>query len=206
MTATKKPSIEDLDKRIKILLLDSYPGLLEELEKVGEACNEFKRWTPLKLIALSYFVGPYLRIMGKLRERRGKTTLFYIDLFAGSGINRVGKYLLAGSPIVAIDSATKETHKFDRMFFVDYDEKYAKSLKSRLEFLETYEDKDPSKLFPEAKFSWISGRYEVIPEDSNKVIDSIVNEIESEDYKHYLAFIDPYKWEIKMDSLQRCLK
>ncbi|MEM3896885.1 MAG: three-Cys-motif partner protein TcmP [Archaeoglobaceae archaeon] len=203
--------IENLDKRIKILLLHSYPGLLEELAKVGTEYNDFKSWTPLKLVSLSYFVGPYLRITGKsLKEKYGPTALFYLDLFAGSGVNRViqdeRKYYLAGSPIVVIDCATKCDCKFDKIFFVEKDEKYAASLKKRLEYLENYEYKDPSKLFPEAIFSWISGRYEVICEDSNKAIDLIVDKIESERYKNFLAFIDPFKWELKMKTLEKLLE
>ncbi|MDW7990445.1 MAG: three-Cys-motif partner protein TcmP [Archaeoglobaceae archaeon] len=202
----KKPEIEDLDKRIKILLLESYPRLLDELEKAGSTCNDFKAWTPLKLISLSYFVGPYLRIMGKQRKKYSSTKLFYIDLFAGSGINRVDKYLLAGSPIVTIDSATKESNRFDYMFFVDSNKDYVDSLKKRLEYLKNYEFQDQSKLIPESKFSWISDRYEVICGDSNQVIDKIVKRIESENYKHYLAFIDPFKWQLKMETLEKLLE
>jgi len=112
--------IEDLDKRLAILKLSKYPGLLDELVTASDTLHVFRNWTPLKLIALSYVVGPYLRIIGGLEKSRGNVESIYIDLFAGSGINKVegAESLIVGSPIVAIDCANTSPKKFDKMFFL----------------------------------------------------------------------------------------
>lgn len=78
-----KFSIEDLDKRLAILKLNKYPGLLDELVTASDTLHVFRNWTPLKLIALSYVVGPYLRIIGGLEKSRGNVESIYINLFCG---------------------------------------------------------------------------------------------------------------------------
>jgi len=200
--------IEYLDKRLRILLLDDYEGLLDELCKIGGSFNEFRGWTPLKLIALSYFIQPYLNIMRGLERKRGRTALVYIDLFAGSGINRVGKYALAGSPIVAIDCATKARRQFDYMFFVDSSPEHIDSLQARLDYMASAEIKEKGKLLPERKFAWIKENCEIkcVVGDANQSLESIVNFLNKLRYRNYLAFIDPYKWQIKWLSLERLLQ
>lgn len=205
--ANYNPDIEYLDRRLEILLLKSYPNLLNKLSNVGTSFNEFKGWTPLKLVALSYFVQPYLNIIKSSLENKGMpTTLVYIDLFSGSGINKVGRYALVGSPIIAIDCATKAKRQFDYLFFVDNNREYAKSLEERLKFLESVEVHEQGKLFPEKKFSWISGKYEVLPKDANIAIDKIVAFLNKLSHKNYLAFLDPYKWQLEWRTLKKLLE
>lgn len=190
-------SIEDLDRRLAILKLSKYPGLLDKLADASNTLHVFRNWTPLKLVALSYVVGPYLRIIGGLEEKKGKVEAIYIDLFAGSGINKVedAESLIAGSPIVAIDCANTSPKKFDRMYFVDLEEENIRALHQRLTLLSEIEE-----------FSWIKGRYKLINEDANEAILKIKKELDEIKYKNYLAFIDPYKWELRWESLEKLLE
>ena len=158
-----KHEIEDLDSRIRMLLWERYGDVLPKLEKIGNyIVNEFKEWTPLKLLSLSYFIGPYLRIINSLEERYGPTKVFYIDAFAGSGVNKVGNTLFAGSPLVAIDCTHQCKRKFDLMIFNDL--KYGNVLKKRIEAL--------IPLFP-----WLKNRFAVFSTDANKVLADIVERI-----------------------------
>ncbi|RLF51424.1 MAG: hypothetical protein DRN19_02825 [Thermoplasmata archaeon] len=190
----RKKSIEDLNRRLDILAMKSKPHIMKRLCKI-EVFNEFNLWTPLKLIALSYFVGPFLRIVGNLKEIYGNLFIAYIDVFAGSGINKFGDYYTVGSPIAAIDSANTTDHKFDMMYFADKNEEFIEALCRRLELLEKYEE-----------YRWITDRYKVIHGEANETLPAIVEEISENRYKNCLAFIDPYKWEIKMDVLSRLLE
>ena len=189
----RKDEIEDLDKRIKILLWEEYGNTLSNLEKIGNGVvNEFKPWTPLKLLALSYFIGPYLRIIKGLEDRFGPTKVFYIDIFAGCGLNKVNDTLFAGSPLITIDGANKCERKFDLMFFNDLN--YGNVLRERIKSL--------NSLLP-----WLRNRVLVYKDDANKVLPLIVNDyINKEKYKNYLAFIDPYRSEIKWSALEKLLK
>lgn len=61
-------------------------------------------WTGLKLIALKYYVKPYLNILGP-RKR-----LAYIDLLAGPGLNRLGdrEVPVPGSPPDSDNASRKQ--------------------------------------------------------------------------------------------------
>src|SRR2546426_8778910 len=66
-------------------------------------------WTGLKLIALKYYVKPYLNILA------GRTRVAFVDLFAGPGLNRIGKRRvpIPGSPLLPL--TVRETAP-DRFF------------------------------------------------------------------------------------------
>ena len=186
--------LEDLDRRLDILMMKDKSHIMNELCKI-DVYNEFNSWTPLKLIALSYFVGPYLRIIGKLKEKwHGNLFVAYVDAFAGSGINKLGDSYTLGSPIAAIDSANTAEHKFDMMYLVDINKDYTKAMERRLNLLEKYEE-----------YEWISGRYKIYEEDVNSALLKIVDDITKRDYINYLTFIDPYKCDIKWQSLAKLL-
>lgn len=191
----RKKEIEDLDRRLNILAMKDRPHIMKELCQI-EVYNRFNAWTPLKLVALSYFVGPFLRIVGNLKEKyHGNLFIAYIDTFAGSGINELEGHYTVGSPIAAIDSANTTDHKFDMMYFADKNKDFLDALYRRLKLLEKYEE-----------YRWLSGRYKIMPGEANETLPSIVEEISEKKYKNCLAFIDPYKWEIKMDTLSRLLE
>ncbi len=175
------------------MLWERYGDTLSNLEKIGNGVvNEFKEWTPLKLLALSYFVGPYLRIIKGLEETYGSTKVFYIDVFAGSGLNKVGEVLFAGSPLVAIDCAHQCERKFDLIIFNDLN--YGNVLRERIGAL--------ISLFP-----WLRDKFIVYSTDANLVLVDVVKKyLAKETYKNYLAFIDPYRSEIKWKALEKLLR
>lgn len=191
----KHMSIEDLDRRLRILRWDKHGTLLHNAAEAGEnVYNRFRRWTPLKLFGLSYFAGGYIQILGGLRKRHPNLYVVYLDPFSGCGINKIGNILLAGSPLVCIDSATNRQVEFDAMFFNDADSGFSSSLEKRLRFLS---QTDP--------FQWITGKYHVSNKDCNKALDDIVDYLRRKGFVNYLAFIDPYKWEISWSIMKELL-
>ncbi|MCD6474432.1 MAG: three-Cys-motif partner protein TcmP [Thermoplasmata archaeon] len=191
----KKKKLEDLDKRLDILMMKNKRDIMKELCEI-DIYNKFNPWTPLKLIALSYFAGPYLRIIGNLKNKYyGNLFVVYIDVFAGSGVNKLNGSYTVGSPIVAIDSANTAECKFDMIYLADIEKTYTEALHKRLKLLEKYEE-----------YSWIRGRYKIYEEDANKALLKIVKELNRIHYKNYLAFIDPYKCDMEWSSLAELLK
>jgi three-Cys-motif partner protein len=189
--------IEDLDKRLEILKWDKHNGLLDEVAKAGDnVYNEFKQWTPLKLIGLSYFAGGYAQILGNLKKEHKNLHVVYIDPFSGCGINKIEgqNVLIAGSPLICIDSVTNRGVEFDRMFFNDVNPEFSSSLKKRLEFLS---DVDP--------FCWIADSYCVYNKDCNDALKDIVYYLNEKRFINYLAFLDPYKWEISWSMMEELL-
>ena len=193
--ARKRMDIEELDKRLRILRWEKHGDLLKKVADAGgDVCNTFNRWTPLKLIGLSYFAGGYAQILGNLKKRYPSLEIVYIDLFSGCGMNKIGNMLIAGSPLVCIDSVTNRQVEFDTMYFNDLSPEYYGALEKRLEFLSEIDS-----------FNWIAEKYHLLNEDSNKALDDIVNHLNRKGFMNYLAFIDPYKWEIWWDSMKRLL-
>jgi len=191
--------IEYLDERLKILMFkkdyERHPELLKELKKISPITNEFKSWTPLKLIGLSYFIGSYLDILAGMEKKHGPVELIYIDPFCGCGLNAVNEEILAGSPIITINCASKVERKFDRLFFGDLNEGYTDALKKRLQYIESLWNYD-----------WIKDKYTIQTADANIFLNKVVDELEKFQYKNYLAFIDPYFTSLSWESLERLLK
>lgn len=191
----QRRSIEDLDKRLKILRWDKHEDLLHNVaEAGGNVYNEFKRWTPLKLCGLSYFAGGYAQILGNLKKDYPGLEVVYIDLFSGCGINKIKNTLFAGSPLICIDSVTNRQVEFDTMYFNDLNPDYYGALGKRLEFLSQSES-----------FSWIKDKYHMLNKDCNVALEDIVGHLNRKGFINYLAFIDPYKWEIWWNSMKKLL-
>lgn len=190
-------SIEDLDKRLEILKWDKHNDLLDEVYQAGDnVYNKFKRWTPLKLIGLSYFAGGYAQILGNLKNKYKNLHVVYMDPFSGCGINKIKSQnvLLAGSPLICIDSVTNRKAEFDYMFFNDADPEFSSSLEKRLEFLSHIDS-----------FEWIANNYCIFNKDCNDALKEIVNYLNEKGFINYLAFLDPYKWEISWSMLEKLL-
>jgi three-Cys-motif partner protein len=191
----RRNDITYLDKRLKILKWDAHDKLINEVaEKGGSVSNEFREWTPLKLCGLSYFAGGYASILAGLKRKLPNLDVLYIDLFSGSGINRIDDVIIAGSPLACIDSATSRNVTFDTMYFNDSNPEYCTALQERLEFL--------SGINP---FRWIGGKYHILNKDCNEALEEIVECLKQRKFVNYLAFIDPYKWEISWSSLEKLL-
>jgi three-Cys-motif partner protein len=187
--------IKDLDKRLKILRWDKHEDLLHNIaEAGGDVYNQFKRWTPLKLCGLSYFAGGYAQILGNLKKTYPNLNVVYIDLFSGCGINKIKNTLIAGSPLVCIDSVTNRHVEFDIMYFNDSNPDFHFALEKRLESLSKIDS-----------FAWIADRYYLLNKDCNEAIENIVDHLKRERFINYLAFIDPYKWEISWSAMENLL-
>jgi len=196
----KPKDITYLDKQLKILRWDKHGDLLRKVSEVGgEVYNKFNPWTPLKLCGLSYFAGGYAQILKKLKmlyknKYSSNFEVIYIDLFSGCGINKIEDTLIAGSPLVCIDSATNRKVEFDTMFFNDSNLGYCSALKKRLEFLEK-----------KKTFNWISDRYTILNKDCNDALEEIVNYLNKITNKNFLAFIDPYSLELSWSCMEELL-
>ncbi len=175
----------------------------EKLAKLMEAVESLldknietydkRGWTALKLMFLmSYLETIYVPII------RGYISPFkesyYIDLFAGSGINDIDGTKIAGSPLI---SAIFAKPPFDKMILVEKDPKRRNSLKICMD--EVASDN-----------SWIVESEGREQPDCNKLIDKIMEYEGLKNYQerksHYLAFIDPEGMGLNWDTLEKLLQ
>lgn len=144
-------------------------------------CDEIGSWSLLKLISLKYLGYVYASITKKRVEMGELKKMCYVDLFSGSGINKVKNKdaFCFGSPLVI--NRLDEKMQFTRMFLNDDNENTRKALESRLA-------------------QNANAEYEVTSEDANSCICKIASEI---DYKcHSLIFIDPFSTELSWKSME----
>ena len=133
-------------------------------------------WTILKEMALAYYAPNYVRI---LRNQPHIRHLYYLDLFAGSGIvtlDGLSKHY-PGSPLVVTKTIPQ---KFDRYYFIEKD--VAKTAQLR-------------KLLAEEVCVIQHG-------DCNELIGSILPQINIPG-SHSLVFIDPFAMEIKFETIKK---
>ncbi len=158
----------------------------EEIKKINSinsnTYNEFHNWTPLKLVFLHYSLAIYSAI---IHNSIYFDNMFYVDLFAGSGINKTkkGNILLIGSPLIA---TLNYKDKYTKFFFCENDPKYNKALTDRLN---SFNVKD--KL--------------VCDKDCNAVLDKIIDEIAKHRKYHSFFFIDPFAMEFEWKSMKKVL-
>ena len=146
--------------------------------------REAHPWTILKLCFLKLYIE---KIYTPIIKNYYKN-MFYIDLFAGSGLNQFKGYpdaLVPGSPVIAWSFAHKS---FDYMFLVERDTKYSQLLDERMKLI----------ALPE-KFQIYHGG------DANEKYIDIIRKIEETPFSHFFAFIDPNALEIKWRTLERLL-
>lgn len=165
---------------------------LAELVSTGELIRRYSKgnavfnahhWTVLKLVFLKlYLQEVYTPIIKKYYEN-----MFYIDFFAGSGLNmfsRIKDVFVPGSPLVAWGFAKKS---FDKLFLVEKDEKSCEALEERMELISHPEN------------------FDVIPGDANEKCELIMHEVEDTPKSHFFAFIDPIAFEAKWETVRRLL-
>ena len=101
----------------------------EDLCKVSNVHYEAHSWTPLKLVALTYWVDVYTKIIPNYFEN-----YWYLDLLSGSGTNLVKETgdVVIGSPFIAYLFARRP---FSRYVFAEFNADRFKALKSRVEAL-----------------------------------------------------------------------
>src|SRR3990172_2267702 len=86
-------------------------------------------WTGLKLLLEKYYLKIYLDILGKRGYR-----VAYVDLFAGPGLNRIGKANtpIPGSPLIPI-MISESKYNFSAFVFSETNSDYINALKKRIE-------------------------------------------------------------------------
>ncbi len=142
--------------------------------------NELYRahlWTPLKLIALMWWLTIYSRIVP-----RYFSSYWYIDLLASSGANVIEETgdVILGSPLL---SYLIPYEPFKRHIFVELDPQKRRTL---------------DKMLRHFKFS----NYDILEGDCNeKVYDIPLNDID-----HYFCFIDCEGLEVKLSTLEYLLR
>ncbi len=185
--AEKLEGIEWLKKQIKKLETDSskFKDVIEELKVIHPGVyNEFGFWTPLKLILLNYVFDICSMIINKFKPSIFKK-MYYVDLFAGSGINKIRETtdFLIGSPLI-----TSLTHgdKYDKMFFCEKDDKYFLALKARIDYLR----KD---------------NLDCLYGDCNINLDKILKILTEERNTYSFFFVDPFTIEFSWNSMKKIL-
>ncbi len=122
-----------LQKQLK-KLEETNSKFKEEIKKVKEVMpevfNEFNQWTPLKLTFLNFTLDVCAIVANKKYVHKN-----YIDLFAGSGINKMrGKHsdFLIGSPLISI---LNHHGKFTNFFFCEENPTFFNALEKRIGLL-----------------------------------------------------------------------
>jgi three-Cys-motif partner protein len=148
-----------------------------------EVIYEKGGWAALKLVCLMFYGDVYTKIISKSKHY---DNMIYIDLLAGSGINRVKETgdLLIGSPIIA---ATME-RPFDRLVFVEAGVDRSEALECRL-----------SSVLDKSVFT-------VYNKKCDESIDEIIDENLSGGRCHYLAFVDCERLNVAWDTVEKLLQ
>lgn len=164
-----------------------FKAQIEQIMKIKpDIYNEFRQWTPLKLILLNYTLDVCTPIIANMIKRDSFfKEMYFVDLFAGSGINRVKgtKDFIIGSPLIA---ALNYGKTYSGMYFCDSNTNYSEALDLRMATLNN------TKLYVK------KGTYEqFLPEIISKVNQSGV---------YSLFFIDPHSTEFSWDSMKQVLE
>ena len=152
-------------------LSETYPDII--YEKRG--------WSALKLICLTFYIEVYTKIISKRFNK-----MVYIDLLAGSGINKIKRTgdKIIGSPLIA----AMTTPPFNKLVFVESDVKKSRALEYRLNQVI---DKN---------------RFNVHPANSDDIIDTIIEDHLSMEMSHYLAFVDCEGLDISWNTIEKLLQ
>lgn len=177
--------MEWLKKQIKELEVtnSNFKEQIQQITKIKpEVYNEFMEWTPLKLILLNYTLNICTTIINKSTFFKRK---YYVDLFAGSGINKIKhkEDFLIGSPLIALLS---HPNVYDSMFFCEKDDVLSNTLDLRLDTLK------------KKNIILIKKRYE-------SCLDNILEKINTSNTYSFF-FIDPNCMEFSWESMKKVLK
>jgi len=110
----------------------TYKETIEPICKIKpNVLNDFREWTPLKLILLNYALNVCTQI---IKNNRFFDNKYYVDLFAGSGLNRMKntKDILIGSPLIA---ALNHSNVYAKMVFCEKSERFSEALDLRMQSL-----------------------------------------------------------------------
>lgn len=181
----KKDSLDPYQwskNRIKLL----YEYVKDWQDDVYDSTAKHDVWSIKKLIALSYYIGPFVKIM----RANGFKKLCYVDPFSGSGlIKLMDRYRFPGSPLIPL-FRDEESH-FDKYYLSELKSEYVEILKKRVNrtCIGKGIDVSVSKLkFRNAIENIFSGKKPVRWKDTG-----------------YLVFLDPYGFDVDWNSIKRIL-
>ena len=146
-------------------------------------CNPVHEWTAIKLLFLAGYVPTYTSIIANRYVTRGNP-MYYIDLFAGCGLNRIEDFTFPGSPLIA---AALAKSPFTKIIAVEKRGELVKALRMRLDRVLS------------------SKKYIVYKGDCNELVGRIEEKL-SETNGHYLMFVDPFGFEINWLTIETLLK
>ncbi len=147
-------------------------------------CNPAHEWTAIKLLFIAGYVPTYTSIIANRYVAKGNP-MYYIDLFAGCGLNRIEEdFTFPGSPLIAAAFARSP---FTKIIAVEKRRDLVKALRMRL-----------NKVLP-------SGDYVVYRGDCNEIVERIEERL-SRKKGHYLMFVDPFGFEINWKTMEALLK
>ncbi len=160
-----------------------FKDIIAEINKIKPGVyNEFREWTPLKLILLNYALNVCSIIVNRMPFFKNK---YYIDLFAGSGVNKMKGSeddFLIGSPLIA---SLNYSNIYNSLIFCEKEPSYHEALNLRLKILKL-------------KNLEIKDEYE-------KYLDDIIKKVNNKNIYSFF-FIDPYATEFSWESMKKVLK
>lgn len=157
--------------------------LIKKITQIeSDVYNEFREWTPLKLILLNYSLQVCTTIIAKYRNIF--KNIYYVDLFAGSGINKIRNTtdFFIGSPLIA---ALNHANAYSELIFCEKNSQYAKALDLRLKTL------DKNNL--------------TIKQDYETCLSNILEKAGTP-HTYSFFFIDPYSTEFIWEAMEKILK
>jgi len=141
-------------------------------------------WTGLKLILVRYYMPGYLNILAPRRR------IAYVDLFAGPGLNLIGRgntlIPIPGSPLLPW-VMTGTVHQFDSIILNEFKSEYVEALKIRVGHYNT------------------SNRIFIHEGDANVFVSELPIVLDKRRIQHCLVFIDPEGLDFKFKSLEKLI-
>lgn len=181
----KLTGMEWLKKWIKELEVTNsrFKDEIQQITKIKpDIYNEFKEWTPLKLILLNYTLNVCTAI---IKNTHFFKKSYYVDLFAGSGINKIKgtEDFLIGSPLIA---SLNHSDEYSSMIFYEIEPPYSDALDLRLKVLKR-------------------NNLNVIKKDYELCLGDILEKV-SDRNTYSFFFIDPYCMEFKWNVMKKVLQ
>lgn len=189
----------------QLVRYDPYPTLRKSLISLREYAVPFDSeivttdkhdlWSTKKLIALRYYIFPYLQIMRKYDFKK----LHYVDPFAGSGLLRIKGKIMPGTSLIPLLRTRELFEKnkqyiFDEYHLSDINQKYVKVLEERIKKLK---NGLPTKItVKKGEFSSIS----------EEIFNGQYPEFGKQKENGYLVVLDPYGFHVDWVHLERILK
>lgn len=180
----KLTGMEWLKKHIKELEVNNSKHSIEINKIVNiqpKIYNEFQTWTPLKLILLNYALEICTLVIKNNPIFKEK---YFIDLFSGSGINKVKdkQDFLIGSPLIA---SLNFSNYYNEMIFCEKEPVLFGALNARINSLN------------KTNLTTING-------DCNSNLNQIISKIDNKRV-YSLFFVDPCNTEFSWNSMSNLL-